>query len=105
MHFYFLNTITPTCFTSSAFNIERESSCFETTHLCIRGFLKQISDVIKHSCKRSRVASWCSTNRTLVNLNKLINILNSDNLIIRQRLKFRVVEQILQYWHESLFDE
>ena len=105
IHLNHLDTGTLALFASSARNIEREPAGLETADFGIRSRLEQVADIIEHPCESGRIAPRSPSNRTLVNFDKLVNILNTNEFPVWKRLHLGIVELIFQHRHQSVVDK
>ena len=96
IHFDRLNTGSPTCLTPSALDIERKTARLESPNLSIRCRLEQFANIGKHVGIGRRIATRGLADGRLIHHNQLIDIFDSDNLLVGQRLFVRVVKTTAQ---------
>ena len=77
------NAISLTCFTASALYVKGEASPVIAAHAGFRGLCIQLADIVKNAGIGRRVRTRRSPDRRLVNINNLINVLDTQNLIMR----------------------
>ena len=105
VHFYHLDTGPFTSLATASCDIEREPSGSESAHFGVRRFGKQGTDIIEHTRKCGRIAPRSPADRALVDFYELVDVFDSDNVRIRQRMHLGIVELVLQYRHQCLVYE
>ena len=96
IHFDRLNTGSPTCLTPPALDIERKTASLKSPNLSIRCRLEQFANIGKHVGIGRRIATRGLADGRLIHHDQLINIFDSDNLLVGQRLFVRVVKTTAQ---------
>ena len=82
MHLDLDDSISAAGLTSSALHIETETSLLISPGLGICCRCKKITDLVKYSCVSSRVGTGSSSNRRLVNIDHLVQLVNSQDIIM-----------------------
>ena len=77
IHLYGLVAVAAASLATSALDIERETSGLVASYLSLRQGDKEISDVREHSGVCGGIASWSASQRTLVYIHHLVDILNT----------------------------
>src|SRR5690606_19348059 len=77
IHFNDLHTPALTGFTATAFDIERKTAGFISPDLCLRYLGKQQPDIGKKAAVGSRVATRRPPDRTLIDLDHFIDMLQA----------------------------
>ena len=77
MHLNLNDTVTRTCLTTAALHIKAESSFLIASLLGIYGRRKQVTDHVKHTGVSGRIGTWCPSDRGLVDVDDLIQLLHS----------------------------
>ena len=96
MHLNLDDTIATARLTSATCNIERESSLRVTHCLCIFCVREQITDQIKDPCISCRVRTWASADRRLVDIDNLIQLVQSCDIIMLTRFYLRTIQSSRQ---------
>ena len=86
-------------------NVEREPAGLEPAHLGVRSVREQITDVIEHTRERRRIGSRRTSDRALVDLNQLVDVLHTFNRVVCQRTQLSPVELVFENRHQGLVDE
>ena len=81
MHFNLDNSITRAGLTATALDIKAETALLVAANLGFIGLGKQIANIVKDSSIGSRIRARCSANRTLVNINQSIHMLNAADFL------------------------
>ena len=92
IHFNCFITISRTGFTTSAWNIKGETSRLVTANLSFRKTYKQITNIRKHTSIGSWIGTWRTSQRWLIDIHYLIDVFQSFNRIVFQRILQRTVE-------------
>ena len=92
MHFNLDNTVTATVLAPASLDIKAETPLLVTAGLGIRCSCKQITDLIKNSGIGCRIGTWGTSDRGLVNVNYLVQLLNSCNIPVPTRNGSRTVQ-------------
>ena len=79
-------TIAATSFTTTSFHVEGESSRLVTSDSCLRKFHEKLADVSKDVCISCWIRARCAAKRTLVNVYYFVDVLQSLNGFVGQRL-------------------
>ena len=82
MHLDLQNSVTVAGFTSAAFHIKAESAFLVSPGLRICCSCEQVSDHVKDTGVGCRVRPRCTTDRRLINVNNLIQLLHTHYFII-----------------------
>ena len=77
MHLNLDNTISRTSLTPAAFDVETKAAFFVASNLGFIGLGKEIANVVKYTCIGSWIGAWSAANRTLVDINQSINVLDT----------------------------
>ena len=91
VHFYLGDTVSAAGLTSSALHIEAEASLLISSHLSLWHLCKEVSNRIEHSRVSRRVRSRRASDRRLVNIYNLIEVLNATYLFMRTGLFLQFV--------------
>ena len=105
MHLDRLVAVTHTLLASSAFGVERETTCFPASYLRFRQLSKEITDVVEHIRISRRIRARRTTNRRLIDIDDLIDELNALNALIGQRGSLGAIELLTQNRVERLVDQ
>ena len=105
VHFDGTIAVAATCFATSAFHVERESSRLITADASLWKFDEEFT----YFCKDISISSWvrarCASEWTLVNVDYLVDVFQAFNAAIGQRLSQRAVEMLAEDWVERFADE
>ena len=85
MHLNLNNTISAAGLTTPALYVEAESALLITFGLGIGSGSKQVTDLIKNAGISSRIGTWSPSNRRLVNINHLIQLLDPQDITVLSR--------------------
>ena len=85
-------TVACTGFTTSAWNIKGETPRLVTANLSFRKTYKQITNIRKHTGIGSWIGTWRTSQRWLIDIHYLIDVFQSFNRIVFQRILQRTVE-------------
>ena len=77
IHLYHLDSGSLALLASSAWHVEGEASGLEAADLRVRSRFKKVPYVVEDTCKCGRVASRCASDRALVDLYELVDVLLS----------------------------
>ena len=77
MHLYFYYAITPTGLTSASFYVKTEPPGLVSSHPGFGQHGKEFADMGESTGVSSWIGAWCSTDRTLINVDHFINVMNS----------------------------
>ena len=80
MHLYFYDTITLARFTSTPFDIEAKTARFVSAHSGFGGPCKEFPDMCKDAGVSTRIRTRCSSNRALIDVDNLIDVLSPQYL-------------------------
>ena len=105
MHLNFDNTVTAACLTSSALYIKTESSFLISFCLGICCCCKKISDLVKYPGISRRIGTWSTANRWLVNIDNLIQLVCSQNILMFSRNHSCPVQISCQAFIKNLIDQ
>ena len=79
VHLNLDNPITRAGFTTTTFDIERETSLLITANLGLIGLSKKIANIVEDACVGCRVGTWSTPDWTLININQTLDILDSSH--------------------------
>ena len=105
MHLNLDDTIPTARLTSATGNIEGESSLCVTHCLCILRVREQIADQIENTCVSCRIRTWASADRRLVDVDNLIQLIQSCDIIMFARFYLRPVQRSRQMLIQDLIDK
>src|SRR5690606_31557284 len=92
IHLYYPKSRALTGFTTPTAYIKTEPTRFVTSYHSFRCLCKQLSYFRENISISSRVRAWCSSNRGLVYIYNLINMLKAFNFFIRLWLFYSIKE-------------
>ena len=81
MHLNLDNPITRASLTAAALDVKAETALLVAANLGFIGLGKQIANIVKYSSICSRIRARCPANRTLVNINQSVHMLNTANFL------------------------
>ena len=94
VHLNFKNSVSAACLTSSTLDIKTESSLLVSARLGIRCSSKQISDHVKHTGIRCRIWARCTSDRWLIDINDLVQLLKAQNIVMISGDTSRTVQSL-----------
>ena len=81
VHLNLDNPITRAGLTTTALDIKAETPLLVAANLSFIGLGKQIANIVKNSSISSRIRAWCPANRTLIDINQSVHMLNTANFL------------------------
>ena len=96
VHLYRLVAVAAASLAAAALDIEREASRLVATDLSLRQFHKQIADVAKYSRVGGWIGAWRTADRTLVDVDNLVDVVNAVDAVVGHRLLQRTIEVLRQ---------
>ena len=98
-------SVASTSFATAAFHVEGEASRLVTSDSSLRKFDEELAYVGKDICVSGWIGARCTAKRTLVDVDYLVDILQSLNGAIGQRLSEGTVEMLAQDGVERFANE
>ena len=92
VHFDGLHARTAALLAAAALDVERETSCFETANLCVGRRFEQFPDIAEHVGIGRRIAARRTADRRLVDHHQLVDICDSFDRIVFERLIIGMVQ-------------
>ena len=77
MHLNLNDAISRTSLTPAPLDVETKAAFFVASNLGFIGLGKEIANVVKYTCIGSWIGAWSAANRTLVDINQSINVLDT----------------------------
>ena len=105
MHLNLDDSISAAGFAPSTLDIKAETSFLIAFGLGICSCRKKITDLIKNASISCRIGTWCSSNRRLVNINYLIQPINSQDIVMLSGNHPGTVQISRQSLIENLIDQ
>ena len=105
IHFDDLHSSSFAGLTAPPLDIEAKAPWFVASNHCLRGMSEEISYLAKDSCISSRIGARNTPYRRLIYINHLINMLQSQNLLIGHGLLERMIEMCVENRVESFIDQ
>ena len=81
MHLNLDNPITRAGLTATALDVKAETAFLVAANLGFISLGKQIANIVKNSSIGSRIRAWCPANRTLVDINQAVHMLNAADFL------------------------
>ena len=82
IHLDGLVAIAATGLAASALDVEREAAGLVAADLCFRQVDEQRTDIAEDACVGSRIAAWCTSDGTLVDVDHLVDQFQSLNVVV-----------------------
>ena len=105
VHLDGLITITATGFATATLYIERESSWFVASDLGLREIDKQRTDIGEDTCVSGRIGAWCAPDGALIDINHLIYIFQTFDVLVGHRSFERTVKVLGKNGLQGFVDE
>ena len=105
MHLDFEQAVTRAGLTAAALDIEGKTACAVAARLCVRRFGKQVADIVEHPRIGRRVGARRASDRRLVNVDDLVEILDADEFVMRTGTSLRAVQLRCQLFVQDFIDE
>src|SRR5678815_3822806 len=105
MHLDFHETISFARLTTSTFHVEREATRTISANLRFRHFSEKLANRREESRICRRIGARSSTNRTLIDVDDLVDVFESDNAIVRTRYHSRAIEMTSERVVQNVFDQ
>ena len=105
VHFDFEQAVTRAGLTAAALDIEGKTACVVAARLCVRRFGKQVADIVEHTRIGRRIGTRRASDRRLVNVDDLVEILNADEFVMRTGSSLRAVQLRCQLFVQDFIDE
>ena len=101
-----LDAVTLTGFTAAAFDVERETAFVITAQSRLRCLGIDITDIVEYTGIGSRIGTRCTADRILVDLYKLVDILQSlDEILYLPGPDLLSAEVLQNGFHEDVVDQ
>lgn len=104
VHLYDLDSGSLACLAAATGHIEGEPAGLESPHLGVRSVGEQVADVVEHARECGRIRSRRTSDRALVDLDELVDVLHALDRVVGKRAEFRPVELVLQNRHQGFVD-
>ena len=105
MHLYLDNAITPAGFATAALDIEAEPTGFVAAQLRLRRLAEQFAHRIEQAGVGRRIGARRATDRRLVDIDDLVDILRAANLPVRSRSGPSAVNLLRQRFIKNFIDQ
>ena len=105
VHFDFEQAVTRAGLTAAALDIEGKTACAVAARLCVRRFGKQVADIVEHARISRRIGTRRTSDRRLVNVDDLVEILDADEFVMRSCTGLRAVQLRCQLFVQDFIDE
>src|SRR6187402_1095428 len=104
VHLYAALAVTLAGFATSALDVEAEASGLVPTLPAVWKHGEEIADGGKDASISGRVGTWCATDRGLMDLDDLVELLCSENRAMQARLFLAPVEKLCQRAVKNVVD-
>ena len=85
MHLDLDDSIAAAGFAATAFHIKTEAPLLISLRLGICSCCEQITDLVKNTGISCRIGTGCSSDRRLINIDHLVQLINPENIIMFTR--------------------
>ena len=105
VHLDLQGSVAMACLATTALDVEREPARPVAAHLRLVGRREQAANLIEDTCVGSRVGPRRASDRRLVNLDQLVEIVDAVDAAVTPRHLARSVELVTQRGREDVVDE
>ena len=105
VHFNLDDTVSGTCFTPAALDIEGEAAFLITPCFCVIRTREQITDLVKNTCISGRIGSWRAPDRALVDADHLVQFAIPCNGVMLSHHLMGAIQFIGERLIEDLIDQ
>ena len=105
IHFDHFHSGTFTLFATPPFYIKRESTRFVTPYFCFGQKCKKIPDIGENTCISDRVRAGRTSNRRLIDLHHLVNMLNTLNRSVSKRIEKGFIKVLTKNRLQGFIDQ